>query len=48
MNKIKKIWISFWGKKYKIIYSDKLRENEVLIYRHKIFIKKGSRNEKIK
>lgn len=41
MNKIKKIWISFWGKKYRIIYSDNLKENEVLVYRHKVYLKKG-------
>ena len=48
MKRLINIWRNFWGRKYKIIYSDKLKENEVLIYRHKIFIKKGSRNEKIK
>ena len=43
MKKLIDIWRNFWGRKYKIIYSDKLKENEVLVYRHKIFVKKGEK-----
>ena len=42
MKKLIWLWKKFWGKKYYIVYTDKLRENEVLFYRHKIYVKKGS------
>ena len=43
IKKIMNLWRNFLGKKYKVIYSDNLKENEVLVYRHKIFVKKGEK-----
>ena len=42
--KLKKIWMNFWGKKYRI-YEEDIPQKEMLIYHRKIFIyklKKGS------
>ena len=41
MKKLKFLWMRFWGKKYYIVYTDNLKENEIVFYRHKIFIGKG-------
>lgn len=45
MKKIMWLWKKFWGKRYKIVYTEKLRENEVLFYGHKIFIGKENPDE---
>ena len=43
MKKLIWIWKRFWGKKYYIEYVEKgLRENEVLFYGHKIYIRRKS------
>lgn len=39
------LWIRFWGRKYYIVYTEELRDNEVLFYNHKIYIGKGKGNE---
>lgn len=31
-------WKCFFGTKYKIEYTDKLTNNEILIYHHKLYI----------
>ena len=46
MKKILWLWKNFWGKKYKIIYVKKgLRKNEVLFYRHKIYVRKDNNGD---
>ena len=46
MKKILWLWKSFWGRKYKIIYVKKgLQKNEVLFYRHKIYVLKKKESE---
>jgi len=39
IKKIKWWWMNFWGRRY-WVYKDDLEINEILIYGHKIFIKK--------
>lgn len=34
-------WKCFFGTKYRIEYTDKLKDNEILIYRHKLYIGRG-------
>lgn len=36
--KLKWLWVKFWGKKYDIIKTRELKENEILIYKHKIYL----------
>lgn len=42
LKKIRKLWISFWGNRYRVFEDDKLI-NEILIYHKRIYIlgKKG-------
>ena len=40
MKKIIWLWKKFWGKRYRIKYTDKLKSNEILVYSHKIYIGK--------
>ena len=40
MKKIYYFFISFFGKKYFIKYTDKLRNDEILIIGHKIYVSK--------
>ena len=42
IKKIRKLWISFWGNRYRVFEDDKLI-NEILIYHKRIYIlgKKG-------
>ena len=40
MKKLIWLWKRFWGRKYYIVYTDELRENEALFYNHKIYIGK--------
>lgn len=37
MKQLKKMWVSFWGKRY-WIYEDEKELCEILIYHHKIYI----------
>ena len=44
LNKISKInlWKKFWGSKFKIVRIKKgLNDDEILIYHHTIYVKKG-------
>ncbi len=40
MKKLIWLWKCFWGTKYYIEYNENLKENEVLVYGHKIYIKR--------
>lgn len=40
MKKLLWLWKRFWGTTYYIEYDDHLKENEVLVYGHKIYIKR--------
>lgn len=42
--RIKWAWDSFWGKKYFIKYTDKLKDDEVLFKGHRIYIGKKVKN----
>ena len=42
MKKLAWIWKCFWGKKYKIIETNNLKDNEILIYHYKIYVKGGN------
>lgn len=44
MKKLIWIWKHLWGKRYYIEFTDKLKNNEILIYRHKIYIGKKLNN----
>jgi hypothetical protein len=35
------LWTKFRGKKYFIKYTDELEEDEILVYRHRVYISKG-------
>lgn len=39
MNKLIWLWKKFWGRTYYIIYTDKLKDNEILVHGHRIYIK---------
>lgn len=41
MKKLIWLWKRFWGKKYYIVYTNNICNNEVLVYGHKIYLKKG-------
>lgn len=38
MKKLLWLWKRFWGREYRIIYTDKLIKNRVLVYGHKIYV----------
>lgn len=38
------LWICFWGKKYYITYTDKLKKDEILLFSHRIYLK-NKKNE---
>lgn len=38
MKKLIWIWKRFWGKQYRIVYTDKLKENEILVFNHTFYI----------
>ena len=42
LNKIIWYWKCFWGRKYFITYTDKLKEDEILIKGHRIYIPKNT------
>lgn len=37
-NKLKWKWVKFWGKKRRIVYTDKLKKDEVLFYGYTIYL----------
>lgn len=41
MKKLLWLWKKFWGKKYYIVYTKELREDEALFYGHKIYVGKN-------
>lgn len=41
MKKILWLWRKFWGKKYIIKYTDQIKEDEILIIGHHIYINKN-------
>lgn len=41
MKKLKWLWVRFWGKKYYIVYTDMLKKNEIIVFKHKIYVGKG-------
>jgi hypothetical protein len=41
LKNLKWLWISFWGRKYFIKYTDNLKEDEILVHGHKVYISKG-------
>lgn len=45
MKKIMWLWKKFWGKRYRIKYTNKLKVNEILVYSHQIFIGKENKSE---
>lgn len=38
MQKLIWLWKRFWGRKYFIICTDRLRADEILVFGHKIYI----------
>ena len=32
----------FFGRKYRIVYTDKLKDNEILIFNHKIYVRRDN------
>lgn len=38
INRIKWMWIKFWGWKYRVKYTNELKENEILCFRHTLYI----------
>lgn len=40
LNRLKWSWKTFWGAKYYVRYTDKLKSDEILVYGHKIYIGK--------
>lgn len=38
LKKLHWLWISFWGRKYFIKYTDNLKDDEILIHRHRIYV----------
>lgn len=46
MKKLVWLWKRFWGTYYRVEYTENLKENEQLYYRHILYIgKKGKRKE---
>lgn len=45
MKKLKKLWINFWGHRYRVYRKDELVK-EILIYHRKIYEMEDFKNEK--
>lgn len=45
MKRLMWIWKRFWGNIYHIEYSNELKNNEILVYGHKIIIGKFEKNK---
>lgn len=37
-NNINWLWKRFWGNSYRIIFTDKLKDDEILFYNHKLYL----------
>lgn len=45
MKKLLWLWKCFWGTKYFVTYTDRLKDDEILVFGHKIYISKKIHRE---